>query len=178
MQAHSTFHLKSSDSEYFLADCTCREWACTSKKEVHVYQGLPMLSDTQIDSIDCFLIRTTGQCTRLLRQFSAAHLAKVPVMAIPVSRNCCHLNFWYQLLSVLAYRRPLTIAIQVKDCDLYKSPPNGSVATDRWGPWILRGMLLNSWFMADNFNQPWHWASEEEKSTDPTKPLLTLLWKT
>ena len=116
-------HLKSS-REYgdFLDDLDEDDPIVKSK-----YQGLPVLSDTRwltrVDSIDCLLQNYRAVCESVeavgdvsygqSASDSDSFLKRLLSFEFLVSAIICR--------HVLAYTRPLTIALQTKDCDLCKA---------------------------------------------------------
>ena len=116
-------HFQSSkDQEDFLTDCT--EDDLVQKRN---YQGLPVLSDTRwltrVDSIDCLLknYRVVCEAVEAVRDCSTGHsandadsfLKRLLSFEFVVSAIICR--------HVLAFTRPLTVALQAQDCDLYKA---------------------------------------------------------
>ena len=96
---------------------------------------------------------------RLSREFRTAHLAKAPVMLIPFSSDCCRLNFFVAAVichHVLAFTRPLTIALQAKDFDLHKA--------HRMAQWLVKA--LNSERAADKFHGLWQRTTEISADID------------
>ena len=64
------------------------------------------------------------QYANLFRLLVMFRMDKVLAILILFSKDCCHLKFLVSAIicrHVLAYTRPLTIALQAKDCDLYKA---------------------------------------------------------
>ena len=115
--------LKSSiNPEDFLADCVEDEFLPKRK-----FQGLPILSDThwltRVDSIYCLLQNYRAVCEAVvtIRDSSTgksasdadSYLKRLLSFEFLVSAIICQ--------HVLAFTRPITIALQAKECDLYKA---------------------------------------------------------
>ena len=91
------------------------------------FQGLPVLSDTRwltrLDSIHCLLqnYRSVCEAVEAVRDRSTgqsasdadSYLKRLLSFEVLVSAIICQ--------HVLAYTRPLTVALQAKDCDVYKA---------------------------------------------------------
>lgn len=116
-------HFKSSnDREDLLADCADDELIPNRK-----HQGLPVLSDTRwltrVDSIDCLLgnYRSVCEAVEEVRDSSTgqstsdadSYLKRLLSFEFLVSAIIC----WH----ILAFTRPLTVALQAKECDIYKA---------------------------------------------------------
>lgn len=116
-------HFKSSSTqEALLADCVEDEPLPYRK-----FQEIPVLSDTRwlsrVDSIDCLVrnYRTVCEAVQAIRDGSTGQsardadsfLKRLLCFEFLVSAIICRY--------VLAYTRPLTIALQAKDCDVYKA---------------------------------------------------------
>ncbi len=116
-------HFKSSNiQEYFLADCVEDELLPCRK-----FQGIPVLSDTRwltrVDSIDYLLqnYRSVCEAVEAIRDSSTGQSARD---ADSFLKRLFSFEFLVSAIlcrHVLAYTRPLTVALQAKDCDIYKA---------------------------------------------------------
>ena len=91
------------------------------------YQGLPILSDTRwlsrVDSIDCLLkdFKAVCEATEEIRNVSTGKSASD---ADSFLKRMLSFEFLVSAIisrHVVAYTRPLTVALQQKSCDLYKA---------------------------------------------------------
>lgn len=114
-------HLKTSHED-FLADCGDSE--VVPKKK---YQGLPVMSDTRwltrVDSIHCLLQNYRALCEAVeeVRNRSSGDSASD---ADSFLKRLLSFEFLASAIicqHVLQYTRPLTVALQAKECDLYKA---------------------------------------------------------
>lgn len=116
-------HLRSSDSDDFLADCIDSELVPAKRK----YQGLPVLSDTRwltrVDSIDRLLknYRAVCEAVEAARSRSSGQSASDADSFLKKLLSFEFLVSAFSCRHVFAYTRPLTIALQAKDCDLHKA---------------------------------------------------------
>ena len=90
------------------------------------YRGLPVLSETRwlarVDSIDCLLrnYRAVCEAVEAMRDSSSSQ------SAYDADSYLNHLSFEFFVSAVicrhvLGFTRPLTVALQAKDCDLYEA---------------------------------------------------------
>ncbi len=116
-------HLKSSPQEDFLADCAEGDLEPAKRR----FKGIPVLSVTRwlarVDSIDCLLknYRAVCEAVEAVRNSSAGQSASD---ADSFLKQLLSFEFFVAAVicrHVLAYTSTLTIALQAKDCDLYKA---------------------------------------------------------
>ena len=121
-------HMSSQEQEDFLADSIDdSESDDTGLVPERKYRGIPVLSDTRwlmrIDSINCLLKNYLPICEAIeeIRDCSSgqsahdadSYLNRMMTFEFIASAVICH--------QVLAYTRPLTVALQQKKCDLFKA---------------------------------------------------------
>ena len=118
-------HLKSEeDRGNLLADCFDEEEDPIPKRQ---YQGLPVLSDTRwltrVDSIDCLLkhYRAVCEAVESVRDSSTGQSASDADSFLKRLLSFEFLASAVICRHILAYTRPLTVALQAKDCDLLKA---------------------------------------------------------
>ena len=115
-------HLKSSkNAEDFHADCVEDEFLPKRK-----FQGLPVLSDkcwlTRVDSIHCLLQNYRAVC-EAVEAITDSSTGKSASDADSYLKWLLSFEFLVSAIicrHVLAYTRPITVALQAKECDLYK----------------------------------------------------------
>ena len=121
-------HMSSQEQEDFLADSIDdSESDDTGLVPERKYRGIPVLSDTRwlmrIDSINCLLKNYLPICEAIeeIRDCSSgqsahdadSYLNRMMTFEFIASAVICH--------QVLAYTRPLNVALQQKKCDLFKA---------------------------------------------------------
>lgn len=120
-------HMSVQDQENLLADSMEDEDEEIMLIPKRRHRGIPVLSDTRwlsrVDSIDCMLQNYLPVCKAVeeIKQSSSGQsesdadsfLCRLMTFEFVASGVICH--------HLLAYTRPLTVALQEKECDLYKA---------------------------------------------------------
>ena len=116
-------HLKSSAQEDFLTDCVEGHLMPEKRR----FEGIPVLSDTRwltrVDTIDCLLknYRAVCEAVEAVQNSSSGRSASD---ADSYLKRLLSFEFFVAAVicrHVLAYTRPLTVALQAKECNLYKA---------------------------------------------------------
>ena len=166
--------LQNGDDENLLADSTDeQDEALVPDRQ---YRGLPVLSDTRwltrVDSIDCLLKRCKAVCEAVesVRDSSSgqsasdadAFLKRLLSFEFVASAVICH--------HILAYTRPLTVAMQAKDCYLLKAHRMAqhlvkTLEAERRGTDRFGGLEDNL-----HYQQPGHGAKQKKNCDQTTEP--------
>ena len=119
--------LKDNESQNLLSDCDDNDsddGACIPDRK---YRGLPVLSDTRwlsrVDSIDCLLKHFKAVC-EAVEEVRNSSTGKSANDADSFLKRLLSFEFIVSAVishHVLAYMRPLTVALQAKNCDLQKA---------------------------------------------------------